>query len=82
MMENDKSSFDTIVLGGMAYPIVKRKKGNNRIDECPFCGERHSHGENTGHRSAPCKNSSNYLKTITIKGIVVEQTRGYFINEY
>jgi hypothetical protein len=77
---NDKSYFELKEWGTKLYPIAKRKKGTSKIDECPFCGEKHTHGLGNGHRLTHC--SGNYFKEIIINGNVIKQERGYFIEEY
>ncbi|MFI5219583.1 MAG: hypothetical protein ACHQNT_08845 [Bacteroidia bacterium] len=81
-MDNDKSYFEIKEWGELWYPIVKRKKGTAKIDECPFCGETHLHSKGEGFRHARCTEEHGYLKDIKIKGHVVAKVRGYFIEEY
>lgn len=78
--KKDKSHFELKEYGGLVYPVVRRKKGTLKIDECPYCGELHIHGEGLGHRLARC--TKNYLNEIQINGRIFPQSRGYFIEEY
>jgi hypothetical protein len=77
---NDKSHFELKEWGGQLYPLVKRKKGTSKIDECPFCNQRHTHGLGNGHRIPHC--TEEYDKAISIDGNNYLQGRGYFIEEY
>lgn len=67
------------IVGGLAYPIAKRKKGSSSIDECPFCGEQHAHGKVIGYRTAECSVGIGERK---IKGYLIPTERGYIIEEY
>jgi hypothetical protein len=82
-MENSvKSFFELKQWGNFIYPVVKRKKGSLKIDECPFCGGRHTHDLGEGHRIPHCTDKHGYLKEIIIDGNILMQARGYFIEEY
>jgi hypothetical protein len=76
----DKSNFKLREYGGLVYPVVTRKKGERKIDECPYCGGQHTHGESVGHKMARCEKS--YVREIEINGQIIQQGRGYFIEEY
>jgi len=80
--DNDKSYFGLKQWDHFFYPVVKRKKSEPRIEECPFCGEQHLHGSGEGHRYAHCSDAHGFFNEIIIKGHIVSQYRGYFIEEY
>jgi len=81
-MKNDKSYFSLKEYGGLIYPVVRRKKGKAKIDECPYCGEPHAHSLTTGHKESHCSDAHGYLKEIKIHNVIIPQMRGYFIEEY
>ncbi len=64
---NKKPNFDEKEFGGLRYPIVKRKKGADAIDECPYCGKPHKHSRQLGHHYARCDSSTPFFKEINIK---------------
>jgi hypothetical protein len=71
------------------YPIIYRKKGNEKTDACPFCGKQHRHGEPEGHRIAHCSDSYFRMELIPVPkgctlsdGTYVLRNRGYILREY
>ena len=46
-----------IEINGRIYLVLSRNKSSNLTDICPFCGERHRHGEGDGHRVSHCVNT-------------------------
>jgi hypothetical protein len=65
-----------IEINGRKYPILEYKKRNERTQPCIFCGKRHLHGKNDGHRLPHC--SKHYEITLS-DGTVVPSSRGYYI---
>jgi hypothetical protein len=82
-MNNDKSEFDLIEFQGKLYPVVLRKKGNSKINACPYCNYEHSHGIlSTEGPTLPHCLEKRYFEEIIINGKTIPQTRGYYIKEY
>ena len=79
---------------GKKYPIIWRKKGSNKTDNCPYCNKGHMHGSNEGHRSAHCKSFIKYGKMYSKfetpeayqftadDGDIIYATNGYILREY
>ena len=78
-MDNDKSNFDTEEVQGKLFPVVKRKRGQSRINVCPFCEKSHSHGEGEGHCYSHC--IERYFEKIMIRGQEFLQKDGYVIRD-
>lgn len=74
---NNKSSFELMERNGRVFPIVLRKKGKQKIEECPYCGEQHIHGTAGGHRISHC--SSGKAQDIIINDVEIPAENGYFI---
>ena len=79
---NRKPHFDEREFGGLWYPVVKRKKGTEVIDECPYCGQTHKHSKQLGHHYSRCTSKVAFFKEIIIGGNIIPQPRGYYIEEY
>ena len=72
---NRKPHFDDKEFGGLRYPVVKRKKGTEIIDECPYCGHAHKHSKQLGHHYARCDAKDAFFKEIIIAGNTIPQPR-------
>lgn len=76
---NENSFFEEH--SGLIYPIAYRKKGQSKIDSCPYCKKSHEHDTTTlGHRTALC--SKYFSGLVIIKGKIIPVDRGYIIREY
>ena len=80
-MNNDKSYFEIEEVQGKLFPVVSRKKGEVRIEECPFCGKTHEHALGSGHRFSHCRDTAGYFDKIIIKGHELLQRDGYIIHD-
>ncbi|MDD3814370.1 MAG: GIY-YIG nuclease family protein [Desulfocapsaceae bacterium] len=63
--------------GDRAYAIIWRDEHDSMTDFCPFCGKRHYHGTDDGHRVKHCHGGSTEIKTND--GTVLLQDHGYII---
>jgi len=81
-MNNEKPYFQLKKIGEIMYPVVNRKHGRLKIDECPYCGEELEHSPQSGHRYSHCTDSHHPLREIVINETLIPKTRGYVIVEY
>jgi hypothetical protein len=76
------NNSELIFIGGTFYPVAKRRKGNSKIDICPYCEKPHEHDTRlAGHNMPPCSKIYYDLK-FEINGQVIPIYRGYIIKEY
>ena len=76
-----KNKIELELLSGIYYPIAKRKKGNSKIESCPYCGKQHEHDIYTeGHAFSLCENVESL--DIEIGDHIIPNTRGYIIKDY
>jgi hypothetical protein len=80
-MNNDKSYFKVIEINDKFYPIVRRKKGETKIEECPYCEQEHTHSIGGGHRQPHCTDRIGRFNEIIINDILIPASRGYVIEE-
>jgi len=84
---------DYSIVNGRSYVVLARNKKRDNIfetDVCNFCGEKHYHGTNEGHRSPHCRNKKdkwgNFLEApdeyTTQDGVAHNYREGYIIKEY
>lgn len=62
---------------GKAYLILWRNNEKNPTDSCAFCGVRHSHSIQDGHRSPHCVTKEGSV--VASDGTVLYQSRGYYV---
>lgn len=60
---------DYEVVNGKTYPVLSRRDPSSKCSPCPFCKQRHTHGESDGHRIAHC---ANVVKVRGMKAAVAE----------
>jgi len=81
-MENNVKSKKLVeLINNKPYIVNWRRRGELRIDVCFFCGERHEHGRDEGHRVAHClpeKVNSAY----DYHGTEITYKDGYIIRDY
>lgn len=65
------------VSGARAFAILYRTSPSAPTDYCPFCGDRHTHGEGDGHRVAHCVNGQQVI--LTAAGQELRQVDGYLV---
>jgi hypothetical protein len=58
-------------------PVIFRKLGEVKTEQCPYCGLKHNHGYDDGHRIAHCKDKD--LKLINPDGLQLTPEQGYII---
>ena len=76
-------------IDGRNRAVVWRKKGEEKTDDCPFCGRHHTHGKGEGHRSAHCMDTlykSGVRRIVSgffaSDGTYLAPKDGYIIKEY
>ena len=57
--------------------ILCRDTESSPTDQCPFCGERHSHGIGDGHRTAHCRVDG---AEVEVGELTLRQTDGYVVH--
>lgn len=82
--------YETI--NGVKRYILWRKKGAKLTDVCRFCGVRHDHGIDEGHRLAHCNRKVDKFGNMTVvtevesipleDGGILSHKDGYVIREY
>lgn len=74
-----KNNFE-IVLGRMS-PILWRRVGHDKSDQCPICFGHHIHGSSEGHRMVHCPSPHNDA-VFEVSGHKVSASSGYFVRDY
>lgn len=69
------------IMDGRPYIVNWRKKGELKIDACYFCGKKHEHGREEGHRVAHCL-ERHVDNQYDYNGIIITYRSGYIIREY
>jgi hypothetical protein len=69
------------VHGARAFAVLRRKDASTPTSPCPFCGERHVHGEGDGHRNPHCVRIT-HAEVTTPAGITIRQRDGYYIRSH
>ncbi len=69
------------VHGLKAFAVLRRQDSSAPTTPCPFCGERHTHGESDGHRVPHCREVT-YPIVKTPSGITLRHPDGYFVRSH
>lgn len=71
----------TEMMNGEEFIALWRDSEDSPTDYCPFCGERHTHGQGDGHRASHCALGNPFF-TRKSDGKIFEQKRGYIVRTY